>query len=239
MTCPKCGAQVEEKLTACPYCKAELEASNAEAAAPAEEKAEAAAAEKKACALKEKLSKINFKEPKTMLMCGALILALFIAIAAICGIVAGIRSATGPENTAEAYIEAMADGNMKKLLRKSAPWIVRSAALGLDLKENASIGKIAKEYEDLGGIEKAGKIKITKSEITAYANVEKSGSYSSSIFGADSAPTYKELRNITEVAKVKVYGTLKNLDGSEDFELSVTCARLGGKWVVIEFNGGF
>jgi len=237
MICPKCGAQVEDKLAACPYCKAELEVS-------AEEKVEAPAAaeaapKKEKVSVKEKLSKINFKEPKTLLMCGALILALFLVIAAICGIVAGIKSATGPEAAAETYVKAMADGNMRKLLRKSAPWIVRSAALSLDLKENASIGKIAKEYEDLGGVEKEGKIKITKSEITSYANVEKSGTYSSSVFNGDSAPTYKELRSITEVAKVKVYGSLKTLDGSEEFEISVTCARLGGTWVVIEINGNF
>lgn len=244
MFCPKCGAQVDDKLTACPYCKEELKAAEAkeevkeEAAQAAEEtKAEAAEEAKEAPAKEKKAAKVDFKNPKTIITCVAAVVAVIILIAAICGIVSAVQRSQGPEKVAENYIEAMADGKIKKALKRTAPWVLRDMALSLDLKENASVGKIAREYEDqVGDFGLGGKIKIEDVTLTNYTDTDIGSALVEMDIFEDYDIKYKEVKAITEIAAVEVEASVKFLGETESFTFEIVCARYDGSWIVIYYE---
>ena len=253
MLCPKCGAQVEDKLTVCPYCKEELKAEEAKAEeAKAEEvKAEEAEAEKteeaaeqteekaeKAPKKEKKAAKVDFKNPKTIITCIAAVIAVIILIAAICGIVSAAQKNLGPEKVAENYIEAMADGKIKKALKRTAPWVLREMALGLDLKENASVGKIAREYEEqLGDFGLGGNVKIEDVTLVGYTDSDIGAVLTDLDIFEDYSIKYKEIKDITEVATVEVEASVKIFGEKQTEVFTLVCARFEGSWIVIYYEG--
>lgn len=250
MICPKCGAQVEDKETVCPYCKEELKAQQAQAEqaeAKAEEKAEEkteqteqAAETKEAAAKEKKQLKVDFKNPKTLITCVAAVVAVIVLIAAIFGIVSIAKKNVGPEKIAESYVEAMTDGSIRKALKRTAPWVLRDIAVDLDLKENASVGKIVKEYEDqMGDFGLGGKIIIEDVALRGYTDSAIGEALTDLDVMEDYNITYKEVKAITEVAMVEVEASIKILGEKQTAFFTIYCARYDGDWVVIDFDGDY
>ncbi|MBQ2818845.1 MAG: zinc-ribbon domain-containing protein [Clostridia bacterium] len=219
MVCPKCGAQVEDNATVCPSCNEALQP-----AAPAAE-------EKKAEAKKIDLKNIDFKSPKTWLVLAGAVVALVIVIAIICGIVNALST---PDRIAESYAEAYLDGDLKAVLKKSAPWVVRDVAVDLELKENASAAKVAKEFEEYDEFEKAeGKVEVVRSEVLVWVDNEYDNA-SSAVFNQASGMKFKEAKNIQEYARVKVYYTLTQKgEEPDEYDQTIHLAKVSGKWYVI------
>lgn len=226
MVCPKCGANVEDTATVCEYCNEALQP-----AVKAEEGAEAAPAK----AAKFDLKKIDFKNKKTWLVLGAGVLAVILAIVIICAIVGAVNN---PQKIAEDYVEAYLDGDVKGVLKKSAPWVVRDVAVEYDLKETASVSKVAKEIEDYDDFEgEDGKVKIVRSEVIVWCD-NKYYDASGSVFSESSGMKFSEAKNIKEYARVRVYFTVtqKGEEPEEDSE-TIHLAKVGGTWYVInEFD---
>ena len=250
MTCPKCGAQVDDKETMCPYCKEELKAEQAQAEqaeAKAEEKTEEkaeqteqAAEAKETAANEKKQFKVDFKNPKTLITCVAAVVAVIILIAAIFGIISIAKKNVGPEKTAENYVEAMVDGNIRKAFKKTAPWVLRDIADGLDIKENASVGKIVKEYEDqMGDFGLGGKIIIEDVALRAYTDSAIGEALTDLDILEDYEITYKEVKAITEIAMVEVEASIKILTEKETATFVIYCARYDGDWVIIDFDSDY
>ena len=219
MVCPKCGAQVEDNATVCPSCNEALQP-----AAPAAE-------EKKAEAKKFDLKSIDFKSPKTWLVLAGAVVALVIVIAIICGIVNALST---PDRIAESYAEAYLDGDLKAVLKKSAPWVVRDVAVDLDMKETASAAKVAKEFEEYDEFEKAeGKAEVVRSEVLVWVDNEYDNA-SSAVFNQASGMKFKEAKNIQEYARVKVYYTLTQKgEEPDEYDQTIHLAKVSGKWYVI------
>ena len=247
MICPKCGAQVEDKEAVCPYCKEELKAQQAQAEQAeakaeekAEEKTEQAAETKEAPEKEKKQFKVDFKNPKTLITCVAAVVAVIVLIAAIFGIVSIAKKNVGPEKIAESYVEAMTDGNIRKALKRTAPWVLRDIAVDLDLKENASVGKIVKEYEDqMGDFGLGGKIVIDDVALRGYTDSSIGDVLSDLDVMEDYDITYKEIKAVTEVAMVEVEASIKILGEKQTAYFTIYCARYDGDWVVIDFEGDY
>ncbi|MBR4955592.1 MAG: zinc ribbon domain-containing protein [Clostridia bacterium] len=256
MVCPKCGAQVDDKEIVCPYCKEELktpeqeikpeeQAPEAEAAAEqtVEQTVEPAAepaAEKNAKPKKEKKPKLELKNPKTAITVIAAVVAAVIFILAIFGIVSMAKKIVGPENMSEEYVEAMAEGNIRKALRKTAPWVLRNMAEMLDLDENASASKIAREYEEqMGEFGLGSKIEIEEVSLRGYTDSAIGEALNELDIFDMYTITYKELKAITEIAMIEVEAYIKVMGEKEYVTFDVYCARLDGDWVVIQFESSY
>lgn len=256
MFCPKCGAKLEDGAAVCSYCKEELkktEELNAEEIAE-EVKAEAASetagtaegtepaaeqTDKPEKAKKEK-KKLNLKNPKNMITVIAAVVAVVIFVAAIFGIASLAKKVRGPEKTAEEYVEAMTDGNIRKALRNTAPWVLRNMAEMLDLNENASVGRIANEYEEqMGDFGLGGKITIEEVRLTGYTDANMGEVLSELDIFDDYSITYKEVKSISEIAVIEVEASLKVLGEKEYATFGVYCARLDGEWTVIDFDSNY
>ena len=260
MICPKCGAQVDEKEIVCPYCKEELKSAEqqietpeqipeqatepaVEAEAPAEQAAETATeadAEKPDKAKNDKKLKLDIKNPRTAITCIAAVAAAVIFILAIFGIVSMAKKIVGPENMAEEYVEAMAEGNIRKALRKTAPWVLRNIAVMLDLDENASAARIAREYEEqMGEFGLGSKIVLEETRLRGYTDTA-IGEALNDLDVFDAYPiNYKELKAITEIAMIEVEAYIVVLGEKEYVTFDVYCARLDGEWVVIQFESSY
>lgn len=254
MICPKCGAQVDDKENVCPYCKEELKAQEPqteEAKAEQVGQTDEQTAEEKAGpvvteqaekpAKKEKKSiKLDLKNPKTVITCIAAVVAVVIFMAAMFGVVSLAKKTVGPENVAEDYIEAMAEGNIRKALRKTAPWVLRNIAEMLDLNENASAGRIASEYEkEMGDFGLGGKIVIEEVRLCSYTDNAIGEALDELDVFYDYDITYKEVKAITEIAVVEADAYIKVLGEKEYVSFEVYCARLDGDWVVINFESNY
>jgi hypothetical protein len=264
MFCPNCGAKLEDGAAVCSYCKEELkkteelnaeeiaEEVKAEAAeeAAAEEASETAegtepAAEQtdkpeKAKKEKKEKKKLNLKNPKNMITVIAAVVAVVIFVAAIFGIASLAKKVRGPEKTAEEYVEAMTDGNIRKALRNTAPWVLRNMAEMLDLNENASVGRIANEYEEqMGDFGLGGKITIEDVRLTGYTDANMGEVLSELDIFDDYSITYKEVKSISEIAIIEVEASLKVLGEKEYATFGVYCARLDGEWTVIDFDSNY
>ena len=262
MFCPKCGAKLEDGAAVCSYCKEELkkpeelnaeeiaEEVKAEAAEEAAEKAETAEGEAPAAEQTEKPAKpekakkekkkLNLKNPKNMITVIAAVVAVVIFVAAIFGIASLAKKVRGPEKTAEEYVEAMTDGNIRKALRNTAPWVLRNMAEQLDLNENASVGRIASEYEDqMGDFGLGGKITIEEVRLTGYTDANMGEVLAELDIFDDYSITYKEVKSISEIAVIEVEASLKVLGEKEYATFGVYCARLDGEWTVIDFDSNY
>ena len=262
MFCPKCGAKLEDGAAVCSYCKEELkkteelnaeeiaEEVKAEAAEEAAEKAETAEGEAPAAEQTEKPAKpekakkekkkLNLKNPKNMITVIAAVVAVVIFVAAIFGIASLAKKVRGPEKTAEEYVEAMTDGNIRKALRNTAPWVLRNMAEMLDLNENASVGRIASEYEDqMGDFGLGGKITIEEVRLTGYTDANMGEVLSELDIFDDYSITYKEVKSISEIAIIEIEASLKVLGEKEYATFGVYCARLDGEWTVIDFDSNY
>ncbi len=262
MFCPKCGAKLEDGAAVCSYCKEELKKTEelnaeeiaqevkAEAAEEAAEKAETAEGEAPAAEQTEKPAKpekakkekkkLNLKNPKNMITVIAAVVAVVIFVAAIFGIASLAKKVRGPEKTAEEYVEAMTDGNIRKALRNTAPWVLRNMAEQLDLNENASVGRIASEYEDqMGDFGLGGKITIEDVRLTGYTDANMGEVLAELDIFDDYSITYKEVKSISEIAMIEVEASLKVLGEKEYATFGVYCARLDGEWTVIDFDSNY
>ncbi len=262
MFCPKCGAKLEDGAAVCSYCKEELKKTEelnaeeiaqevkAEAAEEAAEKAETAEGEAPAAEQTEKPAKpekakkekkkLNLKNPKNMITVIAAVVAVVIFVAAIFGIASLAKKVRGPEKTAEEYVEAMTDGNIRKALRNTAPWVLRNMAEQLDLNENASVGRIANEYEDqMGDFGLGGKITIEDVRLTGYTDANMGEVLAELDIFDDYSITYKEVKSISEIAMIEVEASLKVMGEKEYATFGVYCARLDGEWTVIDFDSNY
>ena len=262
MFCPNCGAKLEDGAAVCSYCKEELkkteelnaeeiaEEVKAEAAEEAAEKAETAEGEAPAAEQTEKPAKpekakkekkkLNLKNPKNMITVIAAVVAVVIFVAAIFGIASLAKKVRGPEKTAEEYVEAMTDGNIRKALRNTAPWVLRNMAEQLDLNENASVGRIASEYEDqMGDFGLGGKITIEEVRLTGYTDANMGEVLAELDIFDDYSITYKEVKSISEIAIIEIEASLKVLGEKEYATFGVYCARLDGEWTVIDFDSNY
>lgn len=221
MVCPKCGAKVEDTATVCEYCNEKLE--------PVAQVEEGQAAPAKEA--KFDFKKIDLKDKKTLIKLGAAVVALALVIVLVCALVNGLKN---PVNTAEKYVEACLDGDLKDALKVSAPWVIRDLAVELEMKETDNARKVAKEYEEYEEFEKAeGKAKIVRSEVLGWTdNKDNNASYE--VFGISSGMKFSEAKNIKEYAKVRVYYTLTQKGGEPvDHSWTVNLAKVGGNWYVL------
>ena len=226
MVCPKCGANVEDTATVCEYCNEKLEP-----VVKAEEGAEAPAKAAKFDLKKIDLKKIDFKNKKTWLALGAGVVALVLAIVIICAVVGAVAN---PQTIAEKYVEAYLDGDIKDVLKKSAPWVVRETAVEYDLKETASVSKIAREIEDYDDFEgEDGKVKIVRSVVLAWCD-DKYDNASGSVFNVSNGMKFSEAKNIKEYARVRVYYTITQKgEEPDEYSMTVHLAKVGGSWYVL------
>ena len=248
MICPKCGAQADENEVVCPCCKEELTTAGQEikpreqeleTTAEPEQSAEQAA-ETHEEAKKDHNLMLLVQANRTAVTCIAAVAAVVIFIVAIFGIVSMAKKIVGPENMAEEYVEAMAEGNIRKALRKTAPWVLRNIAVMLDLDENASAARIAREYEEqMGEFGLGSKIVLEETRLRGYTDTA-IGEALNDLDVFDAYPiNYKELKAITEIAMIEVEAYIVVLGEKEYVTFDVYCARLDGEWVVIRFESSY
>ena len=223
MVCPKCGAKVEDTATVCEYCNEKLEP-----VVKAEEGAETATPEKKE---KISLKKIDFKDKKTIITLAAAAVALILVIVLVCTLVNALKN---PATVAENYVEDYLDGDLKSVLKASAPWVVRDLSVELEMKETDNARKVAKEYEEYEEFEKReGKVKIVRSEVLGWVD-NKDNNASFEVFSASSGMKFNEAKNIKEYAKVRVYYTVTPKGGEpSDYSETIHLAKVGAKWYVL------
>lgn len=248
MICPKCGAQADENEVVCPCCKEELTTAGQEIK-PAEQELEATAepeqsaeqaAETHEEAKKDHNLMLLVQAHRTAVTCIAAVAAVVIFIVAIFGIVSMAKKIVGPEYIAEEYVEAMADGNIKKALRKTAPWVLRSIAETLDIDPNSSAARIANEYEEQMGVFGLGSpLTIEDTRLRGYTDTAMGEALDElNVFDTYSI-SYKELKAITEIAVVEVKASLTVLGEKEQATFKVYCARLDGEWTVILLESNY